>query len=97
MEIKKLLPIGSVVRLKGGVKRLMIHGIKQTDQKTGQEYDYIGVLYPEGNVGEKFQYLFNEEQIESVVFRGYEDASREEFLNTVSQYYETENTESDKL
>ena len=51
MEIKKLLPIGSVVLLEEGKKRLMIYGIKQTEQETQQEYDYIGVVYPEGNMG----------------------------------------------
>ena len=50
MNIENLLPIGSVVLLKGGVKRLMIYGVRQTDKKDNTEYDYIGVLYPEGNI-----------------------------------------------
>ena len=58
MNIKDLLPIGSVVLLKNGTKRLMIAGIKQMDtEDTTKEYDYYGVMYPEGHVGENFQYL----------------------------------------
>ena len=86
MKVKELLPIGSVVLLKGG-KRLMIYGIKQTDNATEIEYDYISVLYPEGNMGEAGQYLFNHEDIEQVYFKGYEEEEREEFLENLSEFY----------
>ena len=46
---KELLPIGSVVLLKGGIKKIMVTGIKpvsKDDDGTEQEYDYIGVIYP---------------------------------------------------
>lgn len=88
MKVKELLPIGSVVLLKGGKKRLMIYGIKQTDNATEIEYDYISVLYPEGNMGEAGQYLFNHEDIEQVYFKGYEEEEREEFLENLSEFYE---------
>ncbi len=46
---KNLLPIGSVIMLKGGVKKLMITGIKvSTEDQPEKFYDYIGVFYPEG-------------------------------------------------
>lgn len=62
MKIKELLPIGSIVLLKDGEKRLMINGIMQTDTGgTQKNYDYMGILYPEGHIGEGFQYLFNHE------------------------------------
>lgn len=49
--VKDLLPIGSVVMLKDAEKPLMIYGIKQLDTDNPEvEYDYIGVLYPEGNM-----------------------------------------------
>lgn len=89
MKIKDLLPIGSVVLLKGGQKRLMIYGIKQADSEdTSKEYDYLGVFYPEGHIGSKFQYLFDHEKIEKVVFRGYEDEERNEFLSKLATVYE---------
>ena len=62
-DIKNLLPIGSVALLKGGEKRLMIIGIVQSDSNRKREvYDYLGVMYPEGHIGDGFQYLFNEER-----------------------------------
>lgn len=88
MYIKNLLPIGSVVLLKEGKKKLMIFGVKQMDSEVQVEYDYIGVLYPEGNIGIEGQYLFNHENIEQVFFRGYEDEEREQFINALEKYYE---------
>lgn len=91
MEIKELLPIGSVVLLKNGKKRVMIFGVKQTENESGKEYDYISVLYPEGNIGEAGQYLFNHSDIETVFYKGYEDEERAEFIEKLSEYYETQN------
>lgn len=87
MEIKDLLPIGTIVLLEEGKKKLMIFGVKQTDNETGKEYDYIGVLYPEGNLGDKTQFLFNHENIMEIVFRGYEDEEREGFLQLLNDFY----------
>ena len=86
-NIQELLPIGSVVRLKEGKKRVMVFGIKQTDSGTGEEHDYIGVVYPEGNLGEELQFYFEHEAIVDVVFRGYEDAERENFIAILTRYY----------
>lgn len=88
MEIRDLLPIGSVVLLKDGQKRVMIYGVKQTDTSTDKEYDYISVLYPEGNMGEESQFLFNHSDIEEVYFRGCEDEERDEFIENLAKYYE---------
>ncbi len=89
MRIKELLPIGTVVLLKNGEKRLMIAGIKQMDtEDETKEYDYYGVMYPEGHVGENFQYLFNHEDISEVYFKGFEDEERVEFLNKLEKIYE---------
>lgn len=90
MNIKDLLPIGSVVLLKEGQKKLMIFGVKQMDSEVREEYDYIGVMYPEGNVGIEGQYLFNHENIDQIFFKGYEDEERDTFISALDQYY-TEN------
>ena len=90
MNLKELLPIGSVVLLEGGEKRLMVFGVKQS-QNAGEEYDYIGVLYPEGNIGEGGQYMFNHSDIKEVYFRGYEDGERDEFLDKLEKFYSTLN------
>lgn len=88
MDIRQLLPIGSVVLLKGGKKKLMIYGVKQTDKSSGIEYDYISVLYPEGNMGEMGQYLFNHSDIDEIFFRGCEDEEREQFIENLARFYE---------
>lgn len=89
MRIKELLPIGSIVLLKEGEKRLMIIGIMQSDEYgQGQEYDYLGILYPEGHIGDQFQYLFYHEDIDEVVFRGFEDDERIEFIEKLAKLYE---------
>ena len=87
MDVKELLPIGSVIWLKEAKKPLMIFGVKQSNMDTNEEYDYIGVFYPEGNMGTETQFLFQHKDIEKVVFRGYEDESRIEFLEQLAEFY----------
>ena len=88
MNVKDLLPIGTVVLLKNGEKRLMIAGIKQMDTEDDTKgYDYYGVMYPEGHVGENFQYLFNHEDIAEIYFRGFEDEERTKFLAQLAKLY----------
>ena len=90
-HIRGLLPTGSVVLLEGGVKPLMVYGIRQADAKDpGKEYDYIGVFYPEGNLGENTQFLFNHQDIREVLFRGFENAQREQFIDALVSYYKNE-------
>ena len=88
MKITDLLPIGSVVLLKEGSKRVMVFGVKQTtDDEMNIDYDYIGVMYPEGFLGGNYQFLFNHEDIQEVFFRGYEDDERNDFIERLSEYY----------
>lgn len=88
MDTRQLLPIGSVVLLKGGRKKVMIYGVKQTDKSSGIEYDYISVLYPEGNMGEAGQFLFNHSDIDEIYFRGCEDEERDRFIDKLARFYE---------
>lgn len=75
------LPIGSIVRLQGGKKRIMIYGRKQIQKETQKEWDYIGCLYPEGNINESYTYLFNHNHIEKVYFLGFQDEEEFAFVN----------------
>lgn len=86
-DVRDLLPIGSVVLLKNGSRRLMIFGVKQTSTKTGVEYDYIGVVYPEGNIGSDGQFFFNHDSIAEVEFRGFEDEERRKFIRRLAAFY----------
>ena len=85
--MKNFLPIGSVVVLKNGTKKVMIYGRRQSRvTEPDKEYDYIACLYPEGNIDENYMYLFDHESIDEVVFRGYSDAEEETYLNELSRY-----------
>lgn len=87
-NVRELLPIGSVVLLNGGEKKLMIFGVKQTDNETQIEYDYIGVIYPEGNIGPGGQFFFNHADIAQVFFKGWSDPEREAFVERLYQHFE---------
>jgi hypothetical protein len=71
--MKDLLPIGSIVLLNGGDKRLMIIGVVQINPDDNIEYDYLSCLYPEGFAGPEYMFLFNHEDIEQVIFEGFTD------------------------
>ena len=87
-KIQELLPIGSVVWLKDAKRPMMIFGIKQTDTDTQEEYDYIGVLYPEGNMVQQTNFLFYHEEIERVEFRGYDNEARKVFMDKLAEVYQ---------
>ncbi len=89
-NIRELLPIGSVVLLKEAVKRVMIYGIMQTDSETDEEYDYLGVIYPEGSMGEGSSFFFNHEQIDQVFFTGYSDEERDSFIDKLEVFYKSQ-------
>lgn len=70
-EIKeKYLPVGTVVLLKNGKKRVMITGFCVTPQGKDEAYDYSGCLYPEGFLSSNQNCLFNHSQIEKVFHMG---------------------------
>ncbi len=83
--MKEYLPIGSIVLLKKGKKKVMIYGRRQSRINENQEFDYIACLYPEGNINENYMYLFNHEDIETVVFRGYSDIEEEIFISKLNK------------
>lgn len=87
------LPIGTVVLLNNGNKKLMIFGIIQSNMDDKSEsYDYIGVPYPEGNMGPDYQYLFHHKDIKEIYFRGFEDVERQALIaNLAAHYNRTEN------
>lgn len=70
--MKDLLPIGSVVLLKDGVKKIMVIGYMAVDQDTPEKiYDYSGCIYPEGLLSSDQTLLFYHDQINQVFFEGY--------------------------
>ena len=77
---EKYLPIGTVVMLKNGKKRMMITGFCCTDaEEPDKMYDYSGCLYPEGIVSSETNLLFNHEQIDKIYALGFSDEEEKEF------------------
>lgn len=75
--MKDFLPLGTIVTLKGGSKRVMIVGRLQQETNQQTIYDYSAVCWPEGMVDSKQIYLFNHEDLAMIWFIGYQD--QEEF------------------
>lgn len=70
---KNLLPVGSVVLLKGGEKRIMVCGRIQANSADGKIYDYSACYYPEGIIDPAGMFFFNADSIERVYFIGFQD------------------------
>lgn len=83
---RDLLPIGSVVYLKGAEKPMMICGFCPTGPaKPGYVYDYSGFPYPEGYMDTLKIYQFDSEQIEKVLALGYQDRETFVYMNALQQ------------
>lgn len=86
--MKDYLPIGSIVLLQGATKKTMIIGILHMKEAGNERiYDYLGVPYPEGFMGKSSAYLFDHEHIENVIFVGYSDPERQNFIEFISHIY----------
>lgn len=83
--MKNYLPIGSVVMLKGGNKRVMICGRVQTRLEDNKIFDYTACLYPEGYMDAQSMYLFNNEDIDTVYYIGMQDVEEFRFRDLMEQ------------
>ena len=80
MKESNLLPLGSIVILNNGEKKLMIYGRVQFAADSNVEFDYVSCLWPEGNLNVEHTYLFNHSDINTVVHCGYSDIEDIAFL-----------------
>jgi len=79
-KLKKYLPIGSVVLLKGAKKKIMITGFCVSSlELPDYTYDYSACLYPEGMVTSEQTIIFNHEQIDIIYAIGYSDDEEKGF------------------
>lgn len=69
---KKELPIGTVVMLTGGSKKVMITGYRSKNADADKVFDYNGCVFPEGLM-ENIYCLFDANQIEDVLYMGLEN------------------------
>lgn len=86
--MKALLPAGSVVLLKDATKKLMIIGVLQVKQEENKLYDYLAVPYPEGFIGTENNFLFDHEDINDIIFTGYDNPERESFISLMGLVYD---------
>lgn len=87
MDYISYLPLGSIVVLKGGIQKLLVISRGINVNFEGKEYffDYGGVLYPEGLVGDQMAY-FNHDGIERVIFEGYDDDDSKVLSDNINRY-----------
>lgn len=94
----KYLPIGTVVMLKDGRKRVMIIGFGAVQANNKNKiWDYTGCLYPEGFLAANKICMFDNEQIAQVHYLGLaEDEEEKAFkqkLNEISNLIKKEKTD----
>ncbi|MCI8467728.1 MAG: DUF4176 domain-containing protein [Bacilli bacterium] len=84
--MEELLPIGSVVLLQDGVKKIMITGYMAVNQEDEQKiYDYSGCIYPEGLLSSDQCLLFFHNQIKEVFFEGYKGEEYQLFCHQLEE------------
>lgn len=83
------LPLGSVVVLKGGAQKAVIIARGLVANLTGEPlfFDYGGVLYPQGLVGENILY-FNSEDIRKTLHEGYRDDDDDLVVTSIHEWME---------
>ncbi len=84
--MKEVYPLGTVVRLKKGQRKLMIISRVplMNDNGTIGYFDYAGCLVPEGVNGQQ-SFFFNYEDIDEVIQLGYKGEEETKYL----KQYET--------
>jgi Uncharacterized protein conserved in bacteria len=89
MEKVDFLPLGTIVSLKGSVKKSVIiaRGLATKLGEDTKYFDYGGVTYPEGLIGDSIQY-FNVDSIDEVVFKGFSDADDVRMVKNINSWVE---------
>lgn len=89
MEKIEYLPLGSIVLLEGGIKKLVIvsRGVAVNIKEGIKFFDYGGAQYPEGIIGDQIAY-FNHEGISKVIFKGYSDEDDKVIVENINKYAE---------
>ena len=86
----KYLPIGSVVLLEGGLKKVMITGYHVcTEDRPDRIFDYRGCPFPEGIARSEGAALFNASQIKEVCHEGWKCDESLDFLDKLDYLIET--------
>ena len=89
MEKVEFLPLGSIVVVRGGIKKIMIiaRGLAVEIQGSTKVFDYAGCLYPEGLMGDQIL-QFNHTEIIKTVFKGFSDEDELLMLSKLNDWLE---------
>lgn len=89
-EESKLLPLGTVVYLREGTTKIMIIGQGPVFEDEGHDVytDYMRIGYPDGFDPDEALF-FNNEQIDKVVFKGYEDDESKRYNDVYNQWQQS--------
>lgn len=81
------LPLGSVVMVKGVLRKTVIIGRGLLTMPAGETmyFDYGGCVYPEGLQGDAIMY-FNHKDITEVIHRGYEDDEEKHIVENLNNW-----------
>lgn len=87
MEKIDYYSLGSVVYLKGGIKKLLIvaRAVNVKNKEKQYFFDYGGVLYPEGITGDRMAY-FNHDDVSSVFFSGCDDEENKGMVEAINRF-----------
>lgn len=91
-ENYEFLPIGTIVLLKNGTKRVMITGYLPIVMNEEVFFDYCGCIYPEGYLDSSSMPLFNRDNIDKIIYMGNKDDEEvKKYMATINELYlETE-------
>ncbi len=81
----KFLPVGSVVLLKEATRPIVIIGYMIVEDNSDKIWDYLGCAYPIGVVDSSKNLLFQREQIDNVLFTGYQDEEGKKFIEDIEK------------
>ncbi|MFU2181734.1 DUF4176 domain-containing protein [Streptococcus pluranimalium] len=92
-----MLPIGSIVYLKEGSRKLMVLNRGALLEQSGEKllFDYSGCIYPVGLDAERILY-FNEENIDKVVYEGFKDDEETRYQELYTEWLEINGTKHKK-
>lgn len=91
MKEERFLPIGTIVLLKNGTRKVMITSYLiisgGKDKEEQKMYDYGGCPYPAGIIESSYAVGFNHDQIEKVVHMGHVDEEQKELNEILNKNY----------
>ena len=86
---EKYLPLGTVVLLEGGTKRVMITGFATASSDDPDLiYDYAGCMYPQGFITSNQTVLVDHDQIQKIYHFGLIDPEWVEFQDNLKKFLE---------